>query len=171
MPSHTAIPSAIATPTPQPMPATPSLPAPPAVVIPLTGPDDAGFERRWNDNLAGMASPCLPDAINSTKMLCADVMLVVDPKTVPPASRKIRTVMGTSAERLFLTVLGQMEAIFVAAQAEAAAGTVPSSRGCKFALNALLRAWVCRKLHLGCLKLLFVRQCRYYSVGWLMSVG
>ncbi len=107
--------------------------------VPATGPDDLGFEQRWNEYLATMASPALPTAINATKQLCAEIMTVTDPATVPPASRRIRVVMGSSAERLFNLVLAQLGQIFEEAAKEAESGTAPSSRGCKFALNVMLQ--------------------------------
>lgn len=136
-------PSAIATPVPQPMPSTPA-----ARVIPQTGPEDAAFERRWEEHLAAMAGPSLPDAINATKMLCADVMLVADPKA-PPASQRVRAVMAASAERLFGTVLAQLDCIFDQAEQEAALGVPASSRGCKFALNVLLQGLGVPEVALG----------------------
>jgi cytoskeleton-associated protein 5 len=107
--------------------------------IPATGPDDLAFEQRWNEYLATMASPALPTAVNATKQLCAEIMTVADPATVPPASRRIRVVMGSSAERLFNVVLAQLGEIFDQAAKEAESGTAPSSRGCKFALNVMLQ--------------------------------
>lgn len=107
--------------------------------IPATGPDDLAFEQRWSEYLATMASPSLPTAVNATKQLCAEIMNVADPATMPPASRRIRVVMGSSAERLFNVVLAQLVQIFDEAAKEAEAGTAPSSRGCKFALNVMLQ--------------------------------
>ena len=86
-----------------------------------------------------MSSPHLPTAVNATKQLCAEVMAVADPATNPPASRRVRVVMGSSAERLFGVVIAQLTAIFDEAALEAANGQLPSSRGCKFALNVMLQ--------------------------------
>jgi cytoskeleton-associated protein 5 len=107
--------------------------------IPATGPHDLVFEQRWNEYLATMASPSLVTAVNATKQLCAEIMHVADPAAMPPASRRIRVVMGSSAERLFNVVLAQLVQIFDEAAKEAEAGTAPSSRGCKFALNLMLQ--------------------------------
>jgi len=107
--------------------------------IPASGPDDLAFEQRWNEYLATMASPSLATAVNATKQLCAEIMNVTDPAAMPPASRRIRVVMGSSAERLFNVVLAQLVQIFDEAAEEAEAGTAPSSRGCKFALNVMLQ--------------------------------
>lgn len=119
------------------LPAAPPLPARPP--IPATGPDDSAFERRWAEQLNAMASPSLPTAVNATKQLCAEIMAVADVNADPPASRRIRVVMGSSAERLFTVVLAQLSTIFEEAAKEAAAGGTPSSRGCKFALNVMLQ--------------------------------
>lgn len=102
--------------------------------------DEIEIEERWGKALDLVASAGLMDAINASKQICADIMLVTSQENLPPPPR-ILAVMASSADRLFLVVSGLLEKIFDDAvqQMEANAASQPSSRGCKFALNALLQ--------------------------------
>lgn len=109
--------------------------------IPAINPHDAEFEQRWSRDLQAISDPSLPEAIEATKQLCADLQAITQ-QTDPPMSRRIRAILVESSQRLFATITAQLEAIISVAEREAAAtgpGTA-SSRGCKYALTALLNS-------------------------------
>ena len=158
VPSYTAPraftpPAAMETPLP-PRPATSyagsaaaaaGVPTPVPVARPFTSPlpgagfsiaDDAGFDERWEENLAGIGNSNVHEAVEAMKQLCSDIMQAAEGR----ASPRQRALMGTSAERMFATVNSQLLRIFSEAEREGALmGRPPSSRGCKYALNVMLQ--------------------------------
>lgn len=109
--------------------------------------EDQELEARWEANLNLLhQSQNLPEVIEAMKQLCTDIMLV----TAGRASDHSRAVMGASAERLFTGVNRQLNAIFAAAEQEAAlTGADPSSRGAKYALNVMLQGMSVQEIALG----------------------
>lgn len=104
--------------------------------------DEREFEQRWERNIELMYSADLAKAVDATKHVCSDIMMVTA-KDAPPPSRRVMAVLSTTADKFVLAVCAQLEAIFAdAARQVAEGGEVverPSSRGCKFSLNALLQ--------------------------------
>ena len=137
----------IRTPVPEPLKITPGVedrkqyPSTPSY-------DEEALEARWEMNLQTMSSPNLEDAINATKQICSDITLVTSNKNPPPSDR-VCAIFGSTADRFFLVICAQLEAIFAEARRHLQlypSGPPPSSRGCKFALNALLQGLGVRDL-------------------------
>ena len=101
--------------------------------------DDREFEQRWERNIELMYSADLARGIDATKHVCSDIMMLTS-KDGPPPSARILAVLANTADKFVLAVCAQLEIIFSdAARQVAEGGDPPSSRGCKFALNALLQ--------------------------------
>ena len=142
--------SEIRTPVPEPLKVTPGVedrkeyPSTPSY-------DEEALEARWEMNLQTMSSPNLDDAINATKQICSDIMLVTSSLNPPPSDR-VCAIFGSTADRFFLVICAQLEAIFAEARRHIQlhpSGPPPPSRGCKFALNALLQGLGVRDLAHG----------------------
>jgi len=100
---------------------------------------DREFEERWERNIELMYSADLNKAVDATKHVCSDIMMVTS-KDVQPPSRRVLAVLANTADKFVLAVCAQLEVIFAdAARQVAERKDPPSSRGCKFALNALLQ--------------------------------
>lgn len=101
--------------------------------------DEDEFEQRWNRNIELMYTNDLATSVEATKQICSDIMTITS-KDVAPPSRRVLAVLGSSGDKFFLAVCAQLELIFAdASQQVQMDGNPPSSRGCKFALNALLQ--------------------------------
>ena len=100
---------------------------------------DREFEERWERNIELMYSADLNKAVDATKHVCSDIMMVTSKDVQPPSSR-VLAVLANTADKFVLAVCAQLEVIFAdAARQVAERKDPPSSRGCKFALNALLQ--------------------------------
>jgi cytoskeleton-associated protein 5 len=102
--------------------------------------DAHDFERRWERNIELMYGSNLPDAIDATKRICSDIMLVTSKDSPAPSARTL-AFLASTADKFVLAVCAQLEVIFADAARQVAEGCSlsPSPRGCKFALNALLQ--------------------------------
>ena len=93
------------------------------------------FDSRWEQHLAGIELQDASEAVESMKAICSDLMAAVEGR----ASRRMRALMGASAERLFAAVNQRLGDVFAAAAAEAEEGRQPPSRAAKYALNVMLQ--------------------------------
>ena len=114
--------------------------------------DERAFEQRWERNIELMYSADLAQAVDATKHICSDIMMVTA-KDGPPPSNRVKAVLSTTADKFVLAVCAQLEVIFADAARQVAQGgknsEPPSSRGCKFALNALLQGLGIEDLAMG----------------------
>ena len=101
--------------------------------------DEREFEQRWEHNIELMYSADLVKAVDATKHVCSDIMMVTS-KDGPPPSKRVLAVLASTADKFVLAVCAQLEIILADASRQVAERKdPPSSRGCKFALNALLQ--------------------------------
>lgn len=129
----------IETPVPQDFKLTPGLNEADQRSPSVSSYDDDEVEKRLEQCIESMYSTDLPLAVDSTKQICADIMMISSQETHPP-SKRILAVLSSSADQFFLAICAQLELIFAKAEQQTASGgEPPSCRGCKFALNALLQ--------------------------------
>lgn len=114
--------------------------------------DEREFEQRWERNIELMYSADLAQAVDATKHVCSDIMMVTA-KDGPPPSNRVKAVLSNTADKFVLAVCAQLEVIFADAVRQVAEEgenfVPPSSRGCKFALNALLQGLGIEDLAMG----------------------
>lgn len=127
----------IATPVPEELKATPGVEQEQIYASPPYDEDE--FEQRWNKSIETLYTGDLSISIEATKQICSDLMMIVSKDNKSP-SRRVLAVLGSSADKFVLGICAHLEIIFADAIHQVQmAGTHPSSRGCKFALNALLQ--------------------------------
>ena len=101
--------------------------------------DEEEFVQRWEHCVELLYTSDLSVSVEATKQMCSDIMVITS-KENPRPSKRVLAVMANSADRFFLGICAQLELIFVDAEQQLAmGGEAPGSRGCKFALNALLQ--------------------------------
>jgi cytoskeleton-associated protein 5 len=122
------------------------------IPIPQLKYDERELEQRWERNIELMYSANLTQAVDATKHVCSDIMMVTA-KDGPPPSNRVKAVLSNTADKFVLAVCAQLEVIFADAVRQVAEGgenfVPPSSRGCKFALNALLQGLGVEDLAMG----------------------
>ncbi|WPT11227.1 Protein MOR1 [Picochlorum sp. SENEW3] len=129
----------IETPVPQDLKLTPGLHEVDQSSPSVSSYDDDEVENRLEQCIESMYSTDLSIAVEATKQICADIMMISSQDTRAP-SKRILAVLSSSADRFFLAICAQLELIFAKAEEQTASGgEPPSCRGCKFALNALLQ--------------------------------